>query len=166
MLRIKTLVSRWILAISVVAVLGGLVSTITLTPSDVGAKTITKASDCSANLLTFPTWYRGLIKFDPAISGSECVIISPGQTPDGDTQPLELQGYIWRIALNVIEIGLQLVAYIAFGFILFGGFQYLTGGSEAAMIEKARKTLLNAVIGLAISMASIAVVNLVFTLLG
>jgi len=166
MLRFKAIVSRWVLAVGMVMVLGGTLMSSTLLAPTVGAKNPTSAADCSANLLTFPTWYRGLIKFDPAIPGSECIIISPGQTPDGDTQPLELQGYIWRIALNIVEIGLQLVAYIALGFILFGGFQYLTGGSEAAMIEKARKTLLNAVIGLAISMASIAVVNLVFTLLG
>lgn len=166
MVRIKSRISRWIMAVSMVAVLGGLFTNMTLTSSSTSAKTPTSAADCSAHLLTFPTWYRGLIKFDPAIPGSECIIISPGQTPDGDKAPLELQGYIWRIALNVVEIGLQLVAYIALGFILYGGFQYLTGGSEAAMIEKARKTLLNAVIGLAISMASIAVVNLVFTLLG
>jgi len=72
-----------------------------------------------------------------------------------------LSNFIWRIVLNVTEIGLQMVGYISVGFILYGGFQFLTSQGSSEGSVKARKTILNAVIGLVISIASIAIVNLI-----
>jgi hypothetical protein len=55
---------------------------------------------------------------------------------------------------------LQLVGYISVAFIIYGGFIFMTaGGSDGA--AKGRTTLLNAIIGLVISIASVAIVNLV-----
>lgn len=106
-------------------------------------------SQCSQSFLTFPTWYRGLV----AYNGGACDIVAP-KTSDG------LSAFIWHIVLNVIEIGLQVVAYLAAGFILWGGFLYLTSQGSADVAAKARKTIFDAVIGLGISIASIAVINL------
>lgn len=104
---------------------------------------------CPDNVLTFPTWYRGLQ--DPAT----CDIESPGS---GETA---LGDFIWKIVLNVIEIALQLVGYLAVGFIIYGGFVYITGAGSPDKITAGRKIILNAVIGLVISIFSIAIVNLV-----
>jgi len=118
-------------------------------------------SKCQPSFLGIPPWYRGLVDG----STGKCEISGPGQKlPNGQT--LDLSGYIWRIALNLIEIALVIVGYIAFFFVLYGGFQFLTGGSNPAQIEKARKSILNAVIGLAISIGAIAIVNLIFRILG
>lgn len=130
------------------------IATIAL-PANVGAS-VTRPEECEKRLLTFPVWFRGLA----SVEQGECAIIAPDKAPGG------LTGFIWKIALNVIEIGLQVVAYIAVFFIIYGGFLYLTGGSNASTVEKARMTLLNAVIGLAISMGAIAIVNLIFGVLG
>lgn len=119
---------------------------------------------CEYRILGLPTWFRGLSVADTA---GNCTIIDPeqlntaasGQTSNG------LQNFIWRVVLNVIEMGLFIAGYVALGFVLFGGFQFLTGGSNPGQVEKARMTIINAVIGLAISMAAIAAVNLVFGLL-
>ena len=73
--------------------------------------------------------------------------------------------YIGIIALNVIEIVLQLIGYIAAFFIIYGGFMYMTQGSEASKVEQAKKTIIGAVIGLVISMSSIAIVNLIFSII-
>lgn len=55
---------------------------------------------------------------------------------------------------------LHLVGYICVAFIIYGGFIFMTaGGSDGA--ARGRTTLLNAVIGLVISVASIAIVNVV-----
>lgn len=125
---------------------------------------------CEKRILGIPTWFRGLSTID---AGGNCQVLSPDElntntAVDGAGKPTEpsngLSNFIWAVALNVIEIGLFLAGYVALGFILFGGFQFLTGGSNPSQIEKARKTILNAVIGLAISIASIAVVNLIFGL--
>lgn len=113
---------------------------------------------CESRFLGLPAWFRGL-------TDDDCNITGPGQI-DASGAEIELGDFIWRIALNVIEIGLFIVGYIALFFILYGGFQYLTGGANPGQLEAAKKTILNAVIGLAISMGSIAITNLIFGLLG
>jgi hypothetical protein len=68
--------------------------------------------------------------------------------------------FIWRIALNIIDIALQLVGYIAAGFILYGGFLFLTSAGDPGKTAKARTMILDAAIGLAISIGSVAIINL------
>lgn len=106
---------------------------------------------CEVRILGIPPWYRGLSSRDDA---GNCSIDSP----TGD----KLSTFIWRIALNLIEIGLYLVGYLAVFFVLYGGFQFLTGGNNPSQIEKARKTIFNAAIGLVISISAVVIVNLVF----
>jgi len=118
-----------------------------IAPMTVSAGT---AATCAKPLLTFPVWYRGLVGPAP-----DCNLLSPDNPAVGG-----LSNFIWRIVLNVTEIGLQLVGYIAVGFILYGGFQFLTSQGSSEGSAKARKTILNAVVGLVISIASIAIVNL------
>lgn len=116
------------------------------------ATSVSAAPNCSGTgaFLTFPAWYRGLAA--PNGNGG-CDITSP----DSDN----IGGFVWHIVLNVIEIGLQLVGYAAFGFILFAGFQFLTSAGDPAQAARARQTIFNAAIGIFISFASVAVVNLI-----
>jgi hypothetical protein len=121
--------------------------------------------DCEATLLGMPPWFRGLSKVEKDSSGEErCAIKAPTElnTASQGEPSNGLQNFIWRIALNVIEIGLFIAGFIAVGFVLYGGFLFLTGGSNPGQVEKGRKSILNAVIGLAISMAAIAVTKLIF----
>jgi len=113
------------------------------------------ACNPSPTFLTFPTWYRGLV------NTSDCTLTSPG---DGPGQ-IKLQNYIWVIVLNVIEIALQLIAYLTVFMVIYGGFLFMTNGGESGKIATARKTIITALIGLAISSASIGVVNLLFNLI-
>lgn len=112
-------------------------------------------STCDVSILGIPPWYKGMSSRD---ADGTCSIASP---TDG-----KLSTFIWHIALNVITIGLYLAGYIAVGFVLFGGFQFLTGGDNPSKVEKARQTILNALIGLVISIASVVVVNLIFGIIG
>lgn len=116
--------------------------------SAVSAKT---CSD-SDNLLGMPAWYRGII------NTTDCSIKGPDTT-----KPTGLSDFIWKIALNIIQIALVAMIYVAVFFILYGGFQFITGGSNPSMIEKGRKTILNAVIGLVIGLGSVAILNMLFT---
>lgn len=113
------------------------------------------AATCTANgFLTFPAWYRGL-------TDGDCNIVSPG---DGPGQ-VSLQNYIWVIVLNVIEIALQLIAYITVAMVIYGGFLFMTGGGEPTKMVQARRTIVTAVIGLALSTVSIGIVNLILRLI-
>jgi hypothetical protein len=146
---------NWLFAIVFASVIGGTALT-TLAPQT----TLAAAGDpCpSGNILTIPPWYKGLQVQDPSTAT---------QPNCADTKRLKgpndvggLTNYIWKIVLNIIEIMLQLVGYISVAFIIYGGFIFMTaGGSDGA--AKGRTTLLNAIIGLVISIASVAIVNLV-----
>ena len=56
---------------------------------------------------------------------------------------------------------LQIVAYIAVAFIIVGGFKYITSAGSPDGMVKARKTITNAVVGLLISIFSVAIVNVI-----
>lgn len=132
-----------------------------VTPMNTFAAVPTKGSECEKPILGINPWFRGLA----IVKGGQCQIAGPGETLDNG-KTVDLAGFIWRVALNVIDIGLAIAGYIAFGFILYGGFQFLTGGSNPSQIEKARKTILNAVIGLVIALSAVTIVNLIFGVIG
>ncbi len=110
---------------------------------------------CEGRVLGIPPWYRGLTGPSP-----DCNIEFANPSDSG-----ALSKFIWKIVLNVIEMAIVATAYVATFFILYGGFLYMTGGALPAQLEKARKTILNAVIGLVICLAAIALTNLVFTII-
>ena len=113
------------------------------------------AAACADRLLTFPTWYRGISE---DVKGN-CEIKSPASLdPDPNKA---LPKFIWTIVLNIIEVMLQIVGYISVAFIITGGFKYITSTGTPDDIVKARKTILNAVVGLVLSIFSVAIVNLV-----
>ncbi len=63
-----------------------------------------------------------------------------------------------------IAIGISGVLFV--GLLLYGGVQYLTSVGDDAIVTKARKTMLNAGVGLAIVVTSWAIGNYVLRLLG
>jgi hypothetical protein len=127
-------------------------------PSSASAVKLTASStvaDCSQRFLTFPTWFRDMVEIKETTPGKfECVILSPDAVGG-------LGSFIGHIALNILEMALQLVAYLTAGFILLGGFQFLTSQGSPDEAAKARQTIINAAIGLIISMAAIAATNLI-----
>jgi len=137
-------------ALSVVASSGSIVAT--ETEAEIAQREAKVSEKCSDHFLTFPAWYRGIQKED-------CSLMSPSEV-NGQPEN-KLRNYIMRIVLNILEIMLQAVAYISVGFIIYGGFKYITSPSDSSKIAGARKTIQNAIIGLIISMLSIAIVNLV-----
>lgn len=117
----------------------------------------TNAPECEGRLLGIPPWFRGLALKD---SAGNCGVASPNDVNGG------LQGFIWKIALNIVEMGMVIAAYVAFFIILYSGFLFLTNGSNPSVVEKARVGIINAVIGLAIALAAIAIVNVIFRITG
>jgi len=104
-----------------------------------------EASDsCNSGFLGFPAWYRG-------VTDGDCNIKSP--TSD------ELPSFIWKIVLNIIDMALMAVGYIAVFFILWGGFSLIINSGSSDALAKARQTVFNAIIGLVISIAAVAIVR-------
>ena len=136
----------WTAALLMSFSLGGAVVSATLT-----TQTASAADTCNKNgsFLGFAPWYRGLQK-----SKTDCSIVSPK-----DMGPNGLSNFIWTIALNVIDDMLRLAGFICVGFIIYGGFKYMTSTGSSDGMSKAKTTILNAIIGLVISVLSIAIVN-------
>lgn len=105
--------------------------------------------------LGFPYWYSRLPR------NADCTL----KSPDTSTNPNALSKFIWQIVLNIIEIALRAIAFIAFGFILFGGFQFISSLGKPDGMAKARTTILNAVIGMVIAIGSVGIVNVVMGIL-
>ncbi len=148
-------VSSWVLAGVFAVFVGG--SVVTLTTSGTTWAVTYHTCTSAQKILTFPVWYDGL-----TVSDTDCNIVDPSalNTATNGTNN-GLSNFIWRIVLNLIDIALQVVGYIAVGFILYGGFSMITSNGSPDSNAKARKTILNAVIGLVISIGSVAIVNLI-----
>ncbi len=99
------------------------------------------------DFLFFPTWYKYL----DGVNDSNGVC-SPKITSLSD---------LWLIVAAVIEILIRVSALAAVGFVIYGGFQYLTSQGEPEKTSAARKTIINALVGLIISLFAAAAVNFV-----
>jgi len=68
-------------------------------------------------------------------------------------------GTVWQAAYLVA--GLLLL-----GFVIYGAIMWLTSSGDKANLEKARKTLVNAIIGLIIMAASLPIIKIIESVLG
>ena len=149
----KRTLLHYLAAIVFATSVGGTIFSVA-TPMTASAATI----NCEKRLLTFPAWYRGLTK----VEAGECVMKSPEEFNSGSgVKESGISTYIWKIVLNIIEIALQLIGYMTVGFIIFGGYRYMTSAGSPDGMVKARKTITNAIIGLILSILSVGIVNLV-----
>ncbi|MBI4135324.1 DUF4215 domain-containing protein [Candidatus Uhrbacteria bacterium] len=67
------------------------------------------------------------------------------------------------IVANIIRIALGFLGVVALALILYGGFMYMTAAGNEERIEKARKILVNAVIGLAIILSAFAITQFILS---
>lgn len=136
--RITNFFAAFIITFSTVGLLA------VATPTTVAAA----GENCNQRLLTFPAWYRGLLNDD-------CEVENPGRGDD------DLSNFIWKIALNVIDMLMQLIGYASVVFLIIGGFRYITATGEPDKMTTAKKTVTNAIIGLMIALSSVAIVNVI-----
>jgi len=99
------------------------------------------------NFLGFPTWYHYLQGTVDA--NNNCV---PGISGIND---------IWLIVAAVIEILLRIAALAAIGLIIYGGIQFITSQGNPDQAERARNTVINALVGLVIAVAAATLVTFV-----
>ena len=94
-------------------------------------------------ILTFPAWYKGL----------DCDAKNvPQFTKLSD---------VWKIGLNVVEMLIIAAGYIAVGMIIWAGVKYIKSRGDPAKIVEAKTTITQAVVGLGIALASVAIVEYV-----
>jgi hypothetical protein len=104
------------------------------------------ATSCSGSSLfgIFPTWYEYLPSTNDA--NGHCVP-SIGSITD-----------IWLIVAAIIEILLRLAALAAVAIIIYGGIMYSTSQGSPEETSKAKSTIVNALIGLTLSISAAVIV--------
>jgi len=103
------------------------------------------AASCQSNPLftVIPTWYEFL----------------PSNNVNGVCTPsLVNLADIWLILLAIIEILLRVAALLAVFFVIYGGVLYATSQGSPEQTGKAKSTLINALIGLALAITAGAIV--------
>ncbi len=80
-----------------------------------------------------------------------------------DTLKLSGDTDIRVIVAKIIRAAFGLLGIIALGLMLYGGFIYMTSGGQEDKVEQGRKILINATIGLAIILSSLAIVQFVLS---
>lgn len=130
--------------------------------SVVGSSTPLRAADspagtpggCSGGSVIFPRWYdNGLCQ--------DGKIISPKQAGTLGSDKTGIAAFVTKLALNIVAILLYVVGYVSLAFIIYGGFKYMISGDNASGTSAAKKTILNAIIGLVLSIMSVAIVKLI-----
>lgn len=106
---------------------------------------------CDKRFLTMPVWYRGL---GPGCDANIEAIPGEHKNIGG-----KLGAAILIVGLNIVEMLMHIASYTAAAFIIVGGFKYMTSMGSPDGNVKGRKTIMNAVIGLIVSMVAITVVS-------
>lgn len=107
---------------------------------------VASAAACKSEVsfLGIPPWYSNLCK-----EGTNDVEVED----PGDAAVI--------ILLNLVGIAMRLAGYGAIGFVIWGGIQYVIANGDASKLASAKKTILNALIGLLITLSAVAIVTFV-----
>lgn len=105
-----------------------------------------KCTPGGGGFFAFPHWYEYL---DGIRSGNGCV------------PQVHSLSDVWLIVAAVIEILLRIAGIVAVIFVIYAGFSYTTSQGDPEGTGRAKSTLVNALIGLAIAVTAAAIVSFI-----
>ena len=120
----------------------------------------TFAATCKTTFLGLVPWHQYL-----EVEEDTCRITSFDPTYDPATGQMVQTGVLGAhspfllVGLAVLEDLIRVAALIAVGYIIYGGFQYLTSQGAPDSTKKAQQTIINALVGVAIAVVSAAGVS-------
>lgn len=94
-----------------------------------------------------PTWYKYLEQVPNAAGCAQPVLNSIWD--------------VWLVAAAVLEMLVRIAAMIAVAFIVWGGIKYITSKGDPNSTKTAQATIINALVGLVISISASAVISFV-----
>ena len=112
----------------------------------------TACDGSKAKFFGFPAWYEYLTQREVFVGISGEVECSPHLRGIND---------FWLIGLAVVEILLRIAVIVAILYVMLGGMKYVNSRGNADKTEAAKKTLVDALIGLVIAVAATAVVSFI-----
>ncbi|MCL2371267.1 pilin [Candidatus Saccharibacteria bacterium] len=159
--RIRTGLAKVVLAAALVFS-GSLLGNLTLANQSAVANCGSGTVDAGSFFFLRP-WYAGLTQ---GVGGSLCrPVMTDGAVTASDE--IALSTFIWRLAFNIADIILGIIAYAAVFFVLYGGFNIVFSGGDTGKVAKGKTTIANALVGVAIALSASGIVRFVNdTLLG
>ena len=130
--------------------------------------------DCSdtlnrGSLFGIPPWFKYLpgevvVQMSPDGSGglTENEVCQPVIKTDTSENAIPKKAILLIVAA-ILQMLIAVAALAALGYLIYGGFMYLTSNGNAEQVKKAGSTLLNAIIGLAIAISATTLVNYLAT---
>lgn len=109
--------------------------------------------------LGFLPWYHGLLN-------SDCKTIKTPAGSGSDDGATKIAGFVWTIVANVLVDLFTAVGYLATGFVIYGGYLYITSEGDPSKAAKAQKTLISAVIGIVIAVLANLIIRTIMTIIG
>lgn len=120
----------------------------------------TFAANCTTEFFGLPAWYKYLKIND------QCEVIFYSGPNGTSANAPEFFGTFVLIALAIVDLLLRVGGLVAVAFVIYGGIQYVTSQGEPDKTAKARGTIINALIGMAICVIAVALVSFVGKRLG
>ncbi len=90
-------------------------------------------------------------------------LIQQGDVPSSIAQATGGEGSIRNLILNIVNFFLLFLGLIAVIMIIYGGITYVTAGGNQEHVEKAKKIIMYAIIGIVIVLISFALVRTVIS---
>jgi hypothetical protein len=107
----------------------------------------------------FALLFASALFVDPAMAQ----MINPLDNPNEIAQVTGNDGSLRQMILKYINFFLYFLGLVATAFVIYGGFLYITSQGEDGNVEKAKKILTFAAIGIFIILISFALINTVLT---
>ncbi|MCA9346700.1 hypothetical protein KC960_04375 [Candidatus Saccharibacteria bacterium] len=123
--------------------------------TNIGVASAADSGCTGGSFLGFPTWYEYLDK--------QSVPNDITTDPNDEICELKVDNIkdFWLIALAVIEILLRVASILAVGMLIYGGVSYVISEGNPEKTKKAQSTIINAIVGLAISIVAASVIGFV-----
>lgn len=86
--------------------------------------------------------------------------------PPQDKDDSEFTKFVWTIVMNVVYDLFAIVGVIATGFVIYGGYSFLTSGGDAGKAAKAKKSLTASIVGILISLSATMIVDTITAAIG
>ena len=125
----------------------------------------------TANVCSKPTlfglesWYAYLPYSFNAIT-ARCEVTFPNDPTTNTIEVLGAHSGFLLIALAVLDDLLRVGAFVAVGYVIYGGFQYMTSNGSPDATRKAQSTIINALVGLVIAILAASIVSYIGASLG
>lgn len=122
-----------------------------------------KLSKIITIILTVAFGLNGLIAPSTYAAGDPCASL-PSDSPAYEAAGCKgSKDELPQVIVGILNAIITVSGIIAVIFVIIGGINYMTSAGDPGKIEKAKKTILYAVIGLAITVLAFAIVNFVIS---